>query len=803
MKTAKIQISGLILLLILTLCYNPIYSHGGAGAVISGKILSQNEDVINYATIHLKGTEHGVGTDLDGVYHLKVPAGKYTLVVTAVGYATVERDIELKPGMRSKLNFKLSLREKALEEVTVVSNGVSRVNRSAYNAVAIDTKSLQNSTQNLGEALGRAPGMKIRESGGVGSDMQLMMDGFTGRHIKVFIDGIPQEGVGKSFGLNNIPVNYADRIEVYRGVVPVGFGSDALGGVINVVTKKTSDKRWYVDASYSYGSFNTHKSYVNFGQTLKNGFTYEINAFQNYSDNDYKVKTFVKKFNEDGTTEIDRSKIVEVKRFHDNYHNESVIGKVGFVNKAWADRFMLGFNYSRMYNEIQTGVRQHTVFGEKFNDGYSLMPSLEYGKRNLLTKGLDVVLTANYNKNIINDVDTASYEYNWYGQRVPLKSGVHGEYLAKLDRSDNSNWNGTLTTNYRFGHKHTFTFNHVLNSFQKTTKSKLGGGSGKNPIPSVNRKNVGGLSYRLMPSEKWNLSVFGKYYSQYISGPIATNTNQDDYVRTSRTVNSFGYGAAGTYYILDELQAKLSYEKAHRLPTERELFGDNDLNSGDINLKSENSHNYNLNLSYTNSFGQHSLYVEGGVLFRYAENYIQRKIESMGSSREGGVFENHGRVKTEGFNLSLRYGFGNWLSLGGNFTQMNVRDNVKTNSSTSAQESTTYGARMPNTPYQFANSDVTFYWRNLFDKGNLLTVTYDNIYFHSFPFRSEINGRHDKQKVPTQFSHNLSITYAIQNGRYNFSFECKNFTDETVYDNFMLQKAGRAFYGKFRVYFGK
>lgn len=81
--------------------------------------------------------------------------------------------------------------------------------------------------------------MKIRESGGVGSDMQLMMDGFTGKHIKIFIDGVPQEGVGSSFGLNNIPVNYAERIEVYKGVVPVGFGTDAIGGVINIITRRT------------------------------------------------------------------------------------------------------------------------------------------------------------------------------------------------------------------------------------------------------------------------------------------------------------------------------------------------------------------------------------------------------------------------------------------------------------------------------------------------------------------------------------------------------------------------------------
>lgn len=94
-----------------------------------------------------------------------------------------------------------------------------------------------------------------------------------------------------------------------------------------------------LDASYSYGSFNTHKSYVNFGQTFKNGFTYEINAFQNYSDNDYYVNAPVENFE---TGSIDRSKKERVKRFNDTYHNEAVIGKLGIVDKKWADRLLLG-----------------------------------------------------------------------------------------------------------------------------------------------------------------------------------------------------------------------------------------------------------------------------------------------------------------------------------------------------------------------------------------------------------------------------------------------------------------------------
>ena len=788
------KIRGLFLSFLLVLISISAFSQHKT--MISGKVLSTEKTTVDFATVYLKGTNYGGTTNEEGIYHLQAPAGEYTLVVSAIGYKTVEKPVKLMRGERTKMNVVISPQATELDEVVVVSNGVTRLKRSAFNAVALDTKALQNSTQNLSEALAQAPGMKIRESGGVGSDMQLMMDGFTGKHIKIFIDGVPQEGVGSSFGLNNIPVNYAERIEVYKGVVPVGFGTDAIGGVINIITKKNRNK-WFLDASYSYGSFNTHKSYVNFGQTFRSGLTYEINVFQNYSDNNYYVDTPVKDFT---TGAINKKKIEHVKRFHDTYHNEAVIGKIGFVDKKWADRLMFGFTYSHMYKDIQTGVRQEVVFGGKYRKGYSIMPSLDYRKRDFFVRGLDVVLTANYNKNMTNNVDTSSYEYNWRGEMRPLR--MPGEQSYQNTRSDNNNWNGTLTANYRIGKAHTFTFNHVINAFRRSNQSLLNEDSEANAIPKETRKNISGLSYRLMPTEHWNLSVFGKYYNQFIAGPVATSSAQDDYIRTTNSVSAMGYGAAGTYFILKSLQAKLSYEKAYRLPTNEEMFGDEDLETGDISLKPENSDNVNLNLSYNETFGKHSVYVEGGLIYRNTKDYIQRNISDLSGGKYGATYVNHGRVETKGYNISVRYGFANWVSVGGNFTQMNVRDNVKTVTSGTNQESLTYGARMPNLPYQFANSDVTFYWRNLWKKGNTLSVTYDNLYMHSFPLYSEAVGSESEFVVPTQFSHNLTLSYGIQNGRYNISFECRNLTNEKLYDNFSLQKAGRAFYGKVRVYFG-
>ena len=647
--------------------------------MISGKILSTEKEVVDFATVYLKGTGYGGITNQEGIYHVSAPAGDYTLVVSAVGYKTVEKPVTLVRGQRVRQNVTITPRNSA----TGRSNGgVDR--RESCQAVGIQRrgggyervaehyqKPERCTDQSAGNETARVGRGRVGHAAHAGRLQREACKGLyrrraAGRRRKLF-------------ALNNIPVNFADRIEVYKGVVPVGFGTDAIGGVINIVTNKKR-RRWFLDASYSYGSFNTHKSNVHFGQTFKNGFTYEINAFQNYSDNDYRIDSPVEDFE---TGRIDRDKKVRVRRFNDTYHNEAVIGKVGVIDKKWADRLMFGFTYSNMYQDVQTGVRQDIVYGQKHRKGHSLMPSLEYNKRNLFAKGLDVVLTVNYNKNLTTNVDTASYKYNWYGERKPLNSP--GEQSYQHSRADNNNWNGTFTANYRLGRVHTLTFNHVLNAFSRSNTSLLAKEEQSDAIAKETRKNISGLSYRLMPSEDWNLSVFGKYYNQFVAGPVATDANQNDYVRTTRSVHSVGYGAAGTYFILPGLQAKLSYEKAYRLPTIEEMFGNEDLEMGDIGIRPENSDNINLNLSYNKTFGKHSVYVEGGFVYRNTKDYIQRNITDLSGGKSAATYVNYGKVLTKGYNISARYGFGRWLSVGGNFTQMNVCDNMKTSISGSAE----------------------------------------------------------------------------------------------------------------------
>ena len=162
-----------------------VYSQHGRhrSSLISGRVMSTEKEVVDFATVYLKGTNQGCYTDEKGIYHLKTTAGEYTLVVSAIGYQTVEKKVKLAKGERIKVNVTIAPAVKELGEVLVTTSGVGRVNQSAFNAVAIDAKKLHNSTQTLAGALTKVPGVKLRESGGVGSDMQLYIDGFSGKHV--------------------------------------------------------------------------------------------------------------------------------------------------------------------------------------------------------------------------------------------------------------------------------------------------------------------------------------------------------------------------------------------------------------------------------------------------------------------------------------------------------------------------------------------------------------------------------------------------------------------------------------------
>ena len=118
---------------------------------LSGRVITREKEEIPYATVRLKGTSYGCSTNEKGFYFLHAPAGEYTLVVSAIGYETVERPLTL-TAERQKMNITLKDQNMQLDEVVVMATGVGRVKRSPFNAVAVDTREMLNTTKNLSVA---------------------------------------------------------------------------------------------------------------------------------------------------------------------------------------------------------------------------------------------------------------------------------------------------------------------------------------------------------------------------------------------------------------------------------------------------------------------------------------------------------------------------------------------------------------------------------------------------------------------------------------------------------------------------
>ena len=531
--------------------------------------------------------------------------------------------------------------------------------------------------------------------------------------------------------------------------------------------------------------YNTHKSTLNVGAPLTDNIGIELNAYQNYSDNSYKVLTHYL----DLTKGIYSKDKQWFKRFHDRYHNEVIIGKVNIFKEPWADKLSFSLNYNQEYKQIQNANLMQIVFGGKYQTSYTYSTGIEYEKKNLL-KGLSFSVVGRYDLITTNVVDEENRIYSWDGSyRIkPTK----GEAMYQNTVFEGKTAYVAAHLDYWLSEKHFLQLTHTFSHYYRLTKSQLFTpfSSDADFMDRINQKNITGLSYKYVPNDQWTVLAFGKYYTAKVTGPAVVSGHgylsvYEDH--TERT-NALGVGIGSSYEFSKELLAKLSYEKSYRLPNDRELFGDGDLEIGANQLRPEHSENLNVNLSWQPETNGHALLAEGGFALRYIQDYIIRNVASTGAATS----KNHGKVLTLGGDFTLRYFYQKTFSVGGNLSYMDMRNRERKN--TNGADSVTYGDRVPNMPYLFGSADATYTFDSLLTQDDGLTLGYNLAYTHEFFLSWQSEGA--KITVPTQLSHDLSLTYTAPRNKYTLSVEVKNFTDALLYDNYSLQKAGRAFYVK-------
>lgn len=780
----------------LSYCLPSLAQLGRASVV--GFVHNQQNEPLTAVSVRFPELGKSTQTDDNGRFEFSnLPTGIFTVFISQIGTDSLKTRIEVKE-QNHPFYFKLNSGITLLDQVSVFGYTANQeANRQAYHITALDAKKFQNTTLDIARVLDKVPGARLRESGGMGSDFDFSINGFSGKRIRFFLDGVPMDDFGSAFQINNIPINFVDRIEVYKGVVPVWLGSDALGGAVNLISDRNMKN--YLDVSYAYGSFNTHRSNINGAFTSKDGFHVRINAFQNYSDNDYKVETDVADLS---TGKL--NKVQTVRRFHDQYHNETGILQVGVVNKKWADEFLAGITLGQYYKEMQTGALINAVYGAWHLRGNVAMPTLKYRKKDLFIKGLDVTLNANYNLGREQSVDTVHARYNWLGESRPM-TGKGGELTYFHNIYRNNKASGAATATYRLGDRHFFAVNNVLNLFNRKGYDAVLPGSETNQIPRKADKNIVGLSYQYKGSEKWNATVFGKYLSQraHTTVFVINPANPLDTIVKDGRLNrdKFGYGFASTYFIQPKTQVKLSYEKTTRLPEAEDLFGDMMNRIGNWDLKPERSDNINLGINHAISFAEHR--VSAGVtgVYSYVKDYNYDVFDGYTNRL---MADNVLKVSNLGLESEIRYSYGSLLSAGASATYQNLRDRERYRQDLGPDIqilSTTYGERIPNIPYFFGNADASLYLDNLLQQSDKFSISYNLLYVHSFyQFWATEGAAETRRTIPTQLAHDVNLVYSLAGGRYNIGLDVKNLTDRKLYDNFSLQKPGRSFNLKLRYF---
>lgn len=209
-------------------------------ASILGKV-TENGEPLPFVNILLKGTLIGSSTNVDGQYHLSnITAGDYVLTATSIGYISYQTTLTIREGESKTVNIALEASAQALDETVVTGTlkPVSRLESPVPVEVYTPTFLKKNPTPSIFDALQNVNGVRPQINCNVCNTGDIHINGLEGPYTLVLIDGMPiVSGLGTVYGLTGIPNSLIDQIEIVKGPASSLYGSEAVGGLINIITK--------------------------------------------------------------------------------------------------------------------------------------------------------------------------------------------------------------------------------------------------------------------------------------------------------------------------------------------------------------------------------------------------------------------------------------------------------------------------------------------------------------------------------------------------------------------------------------
>ncbi|MGA0559483.1 TonB-dependent receptor [Larkinella sp. VNQ87] len=243
-----------------------ILSRAQITGTIRGTVLMADGKPATGATIVLKTSRFSTAAGADGAFSFEVPEGRYTLAMQRMGLETRTLPIHVKAGetvVLEPVTLKETVRQ--LDDVVVTGQYEPQsLRQSVYQIRTIDRERIQlRGATNLTGVLNNELGIRFSNDLTLGtSDIQLM--GMSGRNVKILLDGVPMVDRGDTReSLNQIDINTIERVEIVEGPMSVSYGTDALAGIINIITKKPGSERLSVTARIQEETANSEYQALN------------------------------------------------------------------------------------------------------------------------------------------------------------------------------------------------------------------------------------------------------------------------------------------------------------------------------------------------------------------------------------------------------------------------------------------------------------------------------------------------------------------------------------------------------------
>lgn len=257
-----IKYTTLLIIITVSLCYSP--AKGQENGVISGKVTDESGVPLEFANVGIRKISLGGVTDVSGSFTIRnVPSGKHTLSASLIGFETQQIRIEVVDG-KSESPYLFTLKETASALGEVVVSGTMKEVSKLESPVPVEVYSANffraNPTPSVFESLQNVNGVRPQINCNVCNTGDIHINGLEGPYTMVLIDGMPiVSGLSTVYGLTGIPQALIERVEVVKGPASTLYGSEAVGGLINVITKKPSTAPLFSADIFSsdWGDVNT------------------------------------------------------------------------------------------------------------------------------------------------------------------------------------------------------------------------------------------------------------------------------------------------------------------------------------------------------------------------------------------------------------------------------------------------------------------------------------------------------------------------------------------------------------------